>query len=736
MDIVSTLRQVASSLFVRRKKWIVLTTLGALTLLLPVAYLISREPPRYQTTATIFLESKAVTPLFEEFSPFRPLSVQLAILQSRALAQSVIEALPRASVQDLIANPYGRDFRVDIQNWFRRFRGEAPVVESPEVLALEELRAARVAFFPMGASGIVQLRAEASNARVALDIANTYIEVMHARTRSFNVDDAKTTREYLAQQGAQVGEALQTSEKSFQEFTMAKGGIKLPDRVGDIAARLNQLETTLAEVQANRSMSQTRLTGLRAKLDAMPAPAKSATPTAPPVQTQRLRARLAAFEAQLADARLRFTDEHPRTRLLRQQIADVQRELGDAVKDSTSTDLAGSSVPSEDREAFAEMVAALDTSVTSLGGQEAALREQIAGLRKNLTGLSKDELEYRRLSSEVDMNRRIASLIQEKLGASRVRASGEMNVVKVIDPASTPVPAFNQRRLKFLGIAFALSLVLGVAAPGLAEYVNRPLQTEQAIRQSTGLPILAIVPQVESRRPVFTSGERQPLEPSQQDYVLFVDAFRRLRVELQMLAEEMPLRRILVASALPKEGKSTVTYNLALAFGEIGQRVIIADADFHRPTLHRTAKAKNEKGFTDLLAGTSALPEATAMVSDQVRLAPRGTALSIAARVGLGTKRLTEVLVGMEAEAEYVLIDSSPILLVPDNLYMASAADGIILVVDSGSTRPRDLLRTKEVLERTGTPIVGVVLNRAPLKRTHYYYKQYVTYYTNNERSS
>ena len=68
------------------------------------------------------------------------------------------------------------------------------------------------------------------------------------------------------------------------------------------------------------------------------------------------------------------------------------------MKDSTSADLASSSVPSEDREAFAEMVAALDTSVASLSGQEAALREQIAGLRKNLTGLSKDELEYRRLS--------------------------------------------------------------------------------------------------------------------------------------------------------------------------------------------------------------------------------------------------------------------------------------------------------------------------------------------------
>src|ERR1700730_5372542 len=117
MYIVSTLNQIAQALSVRRKKWSTLTVVGALAVLLPVAYLISREPPRYQTTATIFLESQAITPLFAEFSPFRPLSVQLAILQSRALAQSVIEALPRASVQDLIANPYGHDFRVDLQNW-------------------------------------------------------------------------------------------------------------------------------------------------------------------------------------------------------------------------------------------------------------------------------------------------------------------------------------------------------------------------------------------------------------------------------------------------------------------------------------------------------------------------------------------------------------------------------------------------------------------------------------------
>jgi succinoglycan biosynthesis transport protein ExoP len=730
VDILTIVKQVALSLFARRKKWIIITSALTLALFLPVAYLMSKEPPRFRTSTIIFLESRAPSLLFQEFSPGRPLPVQLAILQSGILAQSVIEALPRSSVEDLITNPYSQDYWLDFTNRIRRFRGLPPIVESPERRALTELRNARVGFNSLGGSGLVEIRSEASNPRTALDIANTYVEVLLARTRSFNIDDAKSTREYLSQQNAQVSESLHSSEKTFQEFTLMKGGIRLPDRVADIATRLNQLETTLAEIQANKNVNQTRLTALRAKLDAMPAPAKSAKAAAP-VETQRLRARLAGFEAQLSDASTRYTDEHPRIRLLRQQIVEVQRELGDAVKDSTAADLAGSTaVPEQDRNAFAEMVAALDTAVVSLSGQESALRDQIANLRKNLTGLSKDELEFRRLASDVETNRRLASMIQEKLGGARIRESGEMSVVKVIDPPSQPVPAINQKRLKFLGIALALALMLGIVGPGAAEYVNRPLQTEHDIRQSTGLAILTVVPRVNSRRPVFaTGGEYKTHEPHQQDYVLFVDAFRRLRVELQMLGEDMPLRRILVASALPGEGKSTVTYNLALAFGEIGKHVIIADADFHRPSLHRTAKTRNEKGFTDLLAGTSGLLESTTAISDQVRLAPRGTALSIPARVGLGTRRLTEVLVGMESESDYILIDSSPILLVPDNLYIASAADGILLVVDAGSTRPRDLLRTKEVLERTGTPIVGVVLNRAPLRQTNYYYKQYMTYY-------
>ena len=88
-----------------------------------------------------------------------------------------------------------------------------------------------------------------------------------------------------------------------------------------------------------------------------------------------------------------------------------------------------------------------------------------------------------------------------------------------------------------------------------------------------------------------------------------------------------------------------------------------------------------------------------------------------------------KILGNMSDEADYVLLDSSPILLIPDNLYMAAAADGIVLVVAVGQTRPRDVIRAKAILERSGTPILGVVLNRTPVKQLNSYYKQYSAYY-------
>ena len=742
MDILKILKQVAQSVMARRKKWVALGITLALLGFLPIAYWLSQEPPRFQTAALILIENKTDrSPLFQEFSPYRPLAVQFAILRSRSLAEVVIESLPRATVEDMIENPYSRDYALEFQNWMRRLRGEEIVVESPQRRALAELQQARVRFTPQGQSGIVALTAEASKPRAALDIANTYIEALLSRTRSFNVDDSKVTREFLEQQHAQVSQALGQSDGALRQFTLARGGIKPPARNAETVQRLAQVEQTLAEIQANKNMSQNRLAAMKAKLDALPAPTpaapRAAAPAPPSQRIQILRGKLASLERQLLEYESLYTDRHPRVAGTRRQIDEVRAELGDAVKDMPQVAAASSAsaVPAQDRAAFAETVAALESSVLALSAQEEALRDQGATLRRSLSGLSRDEMEYTRLSSDNESNRRLQAVLSEKMTAARMREQGEMKVVKVIDPPQVPFAAANQKRLKFLGIALALALVIGAGVPVAVEYFNRPVQTEQDIRQLTGLPVLSTVPLVRSRRSMFLLGSGQPEDVRQEDYFLFLEAFRKLRVEIQLLGREMPMRRVMIASALPGEGKSTVVVNLGLTFGEVGKQVIIADADFHRPTLHRTLKTPNNKGFSDLLAGTGELRESMSLVAEGVWLSPRGGSSTALSRTGLGSQRLTEVIESMAAEAEYVLLDSSPILLIPDNLYMAAAADGVILVVQSGVTRPRELLRTKDIIEKSGTPIIGVVLNQVPVKAVNQYYNYYRSYVRHDSKA-
>jgi len=735
MNNVQVLKQIALSVFARRKKWVLLVSLLGVVVFMPIAYVTSKEPPRHRTISTILMETRPDrAPLFQEFSPFRPLDVQLAILKSRSLSEAVIESLPRNSVDDLVQNPYSVDYNLEFQNWIRRLRGEEIVVESPQRRALNELRASRVKFRPLGESGIVEITAEASQPRVAMDIANTYIEVLVSRTRSFNVEDSKTTREFLEQQQAQIGKTLNGAEEAMRQFTNARGGVRIPARHAEAVQRLGQLENTYAEVVSNKNMAQSRLSALKSKIDVLPpasvAVAKPATaPGGPSAQrVGRLRAKLQTLETQLLEYQTQYTDEHPRVLTVKRQIADVQKELGDAVKETTPVPTAGSTVPAPDRSAFADTMAALETSSLSLNAQEEALREQINTLKKSLTGLSRDELEYTKLATDVDSNRRLHAMLSEKLSAARIREQGEMKVVKVIDPPSVPVPAVNQKRIRFLGVALGLALFIGLGVPAAVEYFNRPIETDEDVRNLTGLPVLASIPRVRSRRSMFMVSGGQPDDVSQEEYFLFVEAFRRLRVEIQLLGRETPMRRIMIASALPGEGKSTVVVNLGLVFGEVGKHVIIADADFHRPTLHRTLKTPNAKGFSDLLAGTGDLREAMSPVAEGVWLTPRGASSTALTRTGLGSARLPEVLDSMSVEAEFVLLDSSPILLIPDNLYMAAATDGVILVCQAGLTRPRDFLRAKSIIEKSGTPILGVVLNQVSVRKVNQYYSYYRAY--------
>jgi capsular exopolysaccharide synthesis family protein len=740
MDPLRLTKRIAQGVIRRRKGLGCAVLVAALVFFLPVAYYLSKEPPRYRTSSTILLESKPDRiPLFQEFSPFRPLPVQMMILQSRSLAEAVLDNIPRSGLQEVLENEYTVDYWQQVTNAYRRFRGLPPEIESPRQRALKELQESRVRFDVRGRDGIVGIVTEASVPQAAVDLNNTYIEVLLTRTRSFNVDDARVTREFLEQQVGEVKKSLQSSEEALRAFTTGHGGVRIPEQSQATVTQLSQAQSALAEVTASRKTVEARVASIREKVatqerSAPAAPAPPVVPRPVPAAVQRLREQLTKLESALIDLRTKYTDEHPRVILVREQLADVQRELAAAVKETTSATPAPNAVPAAERANFTEQVLALETSLHALVAQEEALRKQVESLRQNLSGLSKSEIEYSRLARDADSNRNLFALLSDRLTGARIREQGEMKVVKVIDPPGWAVVAPNRKRLTFGGIALALAVALGGGIPALVEWRKRPVEEESDVEAWSQLPVLAVVPAMGGQPPLMlTARERRELPNHEQfgDHFLFSEAFRNLRVAVQLASRVEPIRTILVTSAFPGEGKSSVVVNLGIELADAGRRVVLADTDFLRPQLHETLKVRNANGMVDVLHGTRRIVETLVPVGSNghLMLATRGKAMREDTRGILATSRLGDVMGEMKNESDIVLCDSAPVLLVPDNLFLATAVDAVILVVRAGSTGCRDLAQAKAVLENVGARILGVVLNDMPSSRLKRYYRRYYRHY-------
>lgn len=200
------------------------------------------------------------------------------------------------------------------------------------------------------------------------------------------------------------------------------------------------------------------------------------------------------------------------------------------------------------------------------------------------------------------------------------------------------------------------------------------------------------------------------------------EQFRTIRTNLQFTSVDKPLRSLTVSSTSPGEGKSTTVANLAIVLAQQSHKVLIIDADMRKPTGHYTFMVNNDKGLTNVLTKQG---EAMDMMQktfiDGVHILTCGPIPPNPAEL-LGSKRMEWLLQEMLKQFDYVLVDSPPILAVTDAQVLANKTDGVVLVTSSGLTEKEAALKSKDLLDRAGANIAGVVLNRRNKKDNHYYY--------------
>lgn len=203
------------------------------------------------------------------------------------------------------------------------------------------------------------------------------------------------------------------------------------------------------------------------------------------------------------------------------------------------------------------------------------------------------------------------------------------------------------------------------------------------------------------------------------------EAFRVLRTNLQFAGVDKPLKKILITSSVPQEGKSLITSNLAISIASAGNKTLLVDADLRRPKQQKNFLLENYKGLSNLLAENLPLESVINETKvENLHVLTSGPVPPNPAEI-LGSAKMKKFIEEACSIYDMVLFDSPPVNSVADASILSASMDGVILVVEAGSTEREAAMVAKQQLEKVNARILGVVLNKVEQKSGGYYYYYY-----------
>jgi capsular exopolysaccharide synthesis family protein len=421
------------------------------------------------------------------------------------------------------------------------------------------------------------------------------------------------------------------------------------------------------------------------------------------------------LDSNLAAVTASLGPEHKMVISLKHQRQEMQHKLEDAIGAARASQTA----------AYIEMLrAAQESSQVALKG----ISDQINQAKQELGELTYQMSQYLTAKDEEKATHEQLDQVTKELdNMSQVEQQSEASgIMWAIHPEVPDTPSFPKLWITMTVAVFAgLMLSLGIAF--LREWMDTSVRSPRDIDRIGEMNLLGIVPHEDDDPQV--TGAPLPLVIFQAPHSMLAEQYRQVRSRLQHSTSLDSTRSILVTSPSPGDGKTTVACNLAAGLALNGRRILLVDANFRRPELHRIFSIANETGFSAALSNLESFPSSVCQTQvpnlDVMPAGPRppnGTEL-------LESQLLSDFIERALEEYDHVIFDSGPLLFVSESMAMAPRVDGVVSVVRARTNSRGLLQRMRDALRQVHAEHVGVVLNAVRSQAGGYYNRNIKTYY-------
>lgn len=328
-------------------------------------------------------------------------------------------------------------------------------------------------------------------------------------------------------------------------------------------------------------------------------------------------------------------------------------------------------------------------------------REEILAIGRRIADSGKSD----DLSAELSIATGGYTTLAEKYEQLKINEQLELGSGRLVSPAVAVNEPILPDPKRDAALGLAVGLLFGAGMAFLNEYLDNTIKSNEEAEKLTGAPVLGHIPLEK-----FEKGEARRLTIAQRPGSAAAESYRVLRNSLDFINFEHKIKTLLVTSAAPAEGKSTVAANLAASIAQAGQKVVLLSCDFRRPTTEQFFGIPNMIGLSDVLTGAHTVKAALQRPGDEQLLVMTSGKMPPNPSELLASTKMHELVEHLEEWADWIIIDTPPILAVSDAAAVARWADGVLIVNRANVSTREATRKAREILDKVGAHIVGCVI--------------------------
>lgn len=695
---------------ISKRRWSIL----GLTVLVSVlaALVASGMRPMYRASALLLIEQgkSRVVSIEEVYSQGliqrEYFQTQVEILKSEALARKVIQKLSLTTHSEY-------DPRQQERSWYSRMLAELVDTPEPALLQQSDLVKAVLPQFRRGLyvhlvrnSQLVQITFETHDKELAAKVPNALAEAYIDGDLESRMAMTQKATEWLRDRMGELRAKVDASEKALQDYRDRERIVDAKGLALSGASRqLDELTRGLVEARQRRAEAESaysmvqQIRGGKAQANYESIPAVLRHPL-----VQKMKEQEADAERRLGDAAKRYGPEHPK-------MIQARAEVESAKENS--------------RKQIEIVVAGMARDYEAARANEAAIERALAQSKSDIQSFNRKEFQLGVLEREVQQNRNLYDMFVNRLKETSAAGGTQTTIARVVDPATPPAGPFAPVKKRIVLIAALVALIVSALLALLLDRISNTLNSTSDVEHRLGLPALGVLQKIKGFSKKGFVSELAFFNDTQST---FAEAVRTVRTSVLMSALDDPHKVVVITSSVPEEGKTTLSFNLACALGQV-KKVLLVDGDLRRPKIAKlVGRDPKLMGLADLVAGQAQVSQCVFFDERAgIHILSSGTVPPNPLEL-LSSRRFQEVITKLRESFDIVVIDSAPLQLVSDAQILSQFASSVIYVVKADSTPYQVAQNGLKKLRRVGAPILGVVLNQLDLEKAEKYYGEYSGY--------